>query len=124
MVLPAYLFSSGFGSKLSMWLVPPIMKSQITVLALGLKWGLPSGGRHAPASSFSPAEAFAVEHRAQGEPGESHSRVGQKRASGDIAKARVVVRHGSSLSDRDEIVVVEEHVDESLARRRTAAKES
>ena len=43
-VLPAYLFRAGLGSKLSTWLVPPIMNSQMTLLALGGKCGLPSGG--------------------------------------------------------------------------------
>ena len=36
--------SAGLGSKLSTWLVPPIMNSQMTFLALGVKWGRPSGG--------------------------------------------------------------------------------
>ena len=54
MVLPAYFVIIGFGSKLSMWLTPPFMKSQITLLALGAKWGTPSGGAQAavlPAAS-------------------------------------------------------------------------
>ena len=38
-VLPAYLFSAGLGSKLSRWLIPPSMNSQITFLALGGKCG-------------------------------------------------------------------------------------
>src|SRR5262249_49810160 len=37
MVLPAYLFNSGLGSKLSTWLTPPHRKIQITDLALGGK---------------------------------------------------------------------------------------
>jgi hypothetical protein len=44
MLLPAYLFSIGLGSKDSTWLTPPSMKSQMTFLALGGKWGFPSGG--------------------------------------------------------------------------------
>src|SRR5690349_16813225 len=43
-VLPAYLFSIGFGSKLSMWLQPPFMNIQMTLLAFGAKCGRPSGG--------------------------------------------------------------------------------
>jgi len=43
--LPAYLFSSGLGSKLSRCEVPPTMNSQMTRLALGAKCGRPSGGR-------------------------------------------------------------------------------
>jgi hypothetical protein len=46
-VLPAYLVSIGLGSKLSMWLTPPFMNSQMTLLAFGVKWGLPVGGAHA-----------------------------------------------------------------------------
>ena len=34
-VLPAYSLSAGLGSKLSMWLAPPTMNSQITLLARG-----------------------------------------------------------------------------------------
>src|SRR3954465_7297469 len=41
---PAYLFSIGFGSKLSIWLTPPFMNNQITFLALGAKCGRPVGG--------------------------------------------------------------------------------
>src|SRR6516164_4067256 len=44
MIRPAKRFSSGLGSKLSMWLVPPTMNSQMTLFALGVKWGRPSGG--------------------------------------------------------------------------------
>src|SRR5262245_12117956 len=51
MVLPACLLSSGFGSKVSIWLAPPTMKSQMTLLALGAKCGLPSGGAHLAAVS-------------------------------------------------------------------------
>ena len=35
-----------------MWLVPPIMKNQMTVLALGLKCGFPSGDRQPAVPSF------------------------------------------------------------------------
>src|SRR6476620_7685092 len=51
MFLPAYLLTSGLGSKLSRWLVPPIMKSQMTRFAFGAKWGLPSGGDQGSAES-------------------------------------------------------------------------
>ena len=37
MVLPAYWTSAGLGSKLSTWLVPPTMNSQITFLTRGGK---------------------------------------------------------------------------------------
>ena len=43
-VLPAYLVSIGLGSKLSRWLTPPFMNSQMTLLAFGAKCGWPSGG--------------------------------------------------------------------------------
>ena len=42
--LPAYFVSIGFGSKLSMWLTPPRMKSQITRFAFCGKIGSPVGG--------------------------------------------------------------------------------
>src|SRR6185503_17495773 len=52
MDLPAYLFRSGFTSKLSTWLTPPQRKIQMTDLARGEKCGLPSGGRQlAPGDS-------------------------------------------------------------------------
>src|SRR5262245_36086141 len=40
MLLPLYFVSSGFTSKLSTWLTPPHMNSQMTLLALGVKCGL------------------------------------------------------------------------------------
>ena len=43
-VLPACLVNSGLGSKLSRWLTPPRIISQMTRFARGGKWGLPSGG--------------------------------------------------------------------------------
>src|SRR6266704_6849806 len=51
MVLPAYLFNSGLGSKVSTWLAPPCMKIQMTLLALGAKCGFPSGGVQTAGSS-------------------------------------------------------------------------
>src|SRR5262249_28527000 len=42
--IPAYRLSAHFGSKLSTWLTPPIMKSQMTLLTFGAKCGRPSGG--------------------------------------------------------------------------------
>ena len=36
---PAYWVSAGFGSKVSTWLTPPLMNSEMTAFALGSKWG-------------------------------------------------------------------------------------
>ena len=36
---PAYLASAGLGSKVSIWLQPPPMKSEITAVARGAKCG-------------------------------------------------------------------------------------
>jgi hypothetical protein len=36
---PAYLSSAGFGSNVSTWLTPPLMNSEMTALARGLKCG-------------------------------------------------------------------------------------
>src|SRR5437868_15346037 len=47
--LPAYLFSSGFTSKVSTWLTPPQRKIQITDFAFGGKCGPPSGAPGFPA---------------------------------------------------------------------------
>src|SRR5687768_6194012 len=64
MVLPAYLLTAGLGSKLWRWLVPPIMKSQITRFALGANMGLPSGGvQRASAAADRPASARAIPSR-------------------------------------------------------------
>jgi hypothetical protein len=52
MDLPAYFVSIGFGSKLSMWLTPPRMKSQITRFAFCGITGSPLGGCQ-PSSAFS-----------------------------------------------------------------------
>src|SRR4051812_14986877 len=50
-VLPAYLLRAGLGSKLSSWLTPPDRNTQMTLLALGGKCGLPSGGAQRGPSS-------------------------------------------------------------------------
>src|SRR5438094_6484706 len=42
--VPAYLVTIGLGSKLSKWLTPPFMKSQMTLFAFGVKCGRPVGG--------------------------------------------------------------------------------
>src|SRR5580692_2197017 len=36
---PAYLVSAGLGSKVSMWLTPPLMNKEMTLLARGAKCG-------------------------------------------------------------------------------------
>ena len=36
---PAYCFSAGFGSNVSTWLTPPLMKSEMTAVARGVKCG-------------------------------------------------------------------------------------
>ena len=65
-VLPAYLLSSGLGSKLSRWLVPPIMNSQMTLLALGAKCGRPSGGdQPADASARATPSRWSIAPRAR-----------------------------------------------------------
>src|SRR5258708_5144431 len=43
-VLPAHLLSWGLGSNVSIWLIPPTRKIQMTLFALGSKSGLPPGG--------------------------------------------------------------------------------
>jgi hypothetical protein len=57
-VFPAKRLRAGLGSKLSTWLVPPIMNSQMTFFALGGKWGLPSGGVQAPGPSGAAARTI------------------------------------------------------------------
>ena len=76
-VLPACLVSSGLGSKLSRWLTPPRIISQMTRFARGGKWGLPSGGTQ-PCTGSARSHAVAVEHRARGQADEAHADVGQE----------------------------------------------
>ena len=38
---PAWRASAGFGSNVSTWLTPPLMKSEMTAFARGSKWGGP-----------------------------------------------------------------------------------
>src|SRR5437868_166803 len=56
MVLPAYLARAGLGSKLSTWLTPPHMNSQMTLFAFGVKWARPSGGAGFDAGGLKVAE--------------------------------------------------------------------
>ncbi len=83
MVLPAYLVSSGLGSKVSRWLTPPFMNSQMTLLAFGGKCGLPSGGAQAPSEPR--ATPSRCEHGAQGQAGEAHAQVGEEGPAGIAA---------------------------------------
>ena len=54
---PAYLVSAGFGSKVSTWLTPPLMKSEITAVARGAKCGaLGANGLPGTASSHGPGD--------------------------------------------------------------------
>ena len=48
-----------------MWLMPPTMKSQMTLLALGAKWGKPSGGARAGrvASARAMPSRWSIEER-------------------------------------------------------------
>ena len=124
-VLPAYRFRAGLGSKLSRWLVPPIMNSQITFLALGGKMGpvrRAPGGRLRRIGSRDPV---AVQHRAQGQSGETHAHICQECSSARHGRVTHNVerfiscsqigKHSSGSPDRHEIVVVQQHVNEILA---------
>src|SRR5262245_15477556 len=62
-VLPAYFVSSGLMSKLSTWLTPPHMKSQITDFAFGVKCGLPSGKCDASALAMPSLKSMAPSAR-------------------------------------------------------------
>ena len=80
-VLPAYVFSAGLGSKLSRWLVPPTMNSQITFLALGVKCGRPSGGDQPGRRRRPRAMPSRWSIAPEDQPGEAHAQVGQERPS-------------------------------------------
>src|SRR5262245_22342872 len=77
MVLPPYLVSIGFGSKLSTWLTPPFMNSQMTLLALGGKCGRPSGGDHSP-SRPQPSRCSMAPRAREAKPDRTARRVGTK----------------------------------------------
>src|SRR3954464_13765060 len=157
MFLPAYLLTSGLGSKLSRWLVPPTMKSQMTRFAFGAKWALPSGGDQGSAESTT-VGALAYPSRwsiaARARPvkpmprSARKARRGKRRQlqSGGGLMGRLVIpgfrafprrRHGLKpvplkappwhgfstrvhpfppLPDRNEVVVVQQHVDEVFLR--------
>ena len=53
------------------------MNSQMTLLALGGKCGLPSGGRPV-GHRIGPHDPVAGEHRPQRQPGEAHAQVGEE----------------------------------------------
>ena len=89
-VLPAYLFSAGLGSKLSMWLTPPIMNSQMTLLAFGGKVRLAVRRGPGPGRSSRPGDAVAVEHRPKRQAGEAHAHVGQEAPAWNRVKIRVL----------------------------------
>src|SRR6266446_2538222 len=73
MFLPAYWFRAGLGSKVSTWLTPPNMNSQITRLAFG--WN----GRF----------AFALKHGSKHQPRQAHPGISQKHsAAGGAATGR------------------------------------
>src|SRR5579864_7315998 len=95
MDLPAYLLSSGLGSKPSRWLTPPAMKIQMTLLALGWKWGRPSGGKRGFSWAARPVKPIPVSARKD---------------------RRVTPLHFIDSPYRDEIVMVEEHVHQALPR--------
>src|SRR4051812_1425145 len=119
MVLPAYFVTSGLGSKLSRWLVPPIMNSQMTRLARGAKCGLPSGAvQGSPESTVSglphPSRCNSAPNASPVKPiprSARNARRGKRRQLQSVGRAIF-----PSLPDRDKIVVVDQHVDQVLAR--------
>ncbi len=82
-----------------MWLVPPTMKSQITLLTRGAKCGLPSGGAQPPVVVSAAHERIAREHRSECQACEPHADVGQERATVQAATAGCCVAlHGFNRS--------------------------
>src|SRR6476661_3849392 len=109
MDLPAYLFRSGFTSKLSTWLTPPQRKIQMTDLARGGKCGLPSGGRQLEADDSpraTPSRNNIAESASPVKP-MPVSRRKERRVM--PAHRRGVEWFTAALSDRDEIIMVEKH---------------
>ena len=98
--LPAYLVSSGLGSNVSMWRQPPFMNSQMTLLALGVKCGWPSGGCQA-SGSLARSNAVLGQHRAECQAGEAQAEVGEERAA-----RRRVTSLGADVVMRDSCEVV------------------
>src|SRR5262245_28484179 len=98
-----------------MWLVPPIMNSQITLLALGTWWGLPSGGVRS--SSAKPSRLSIVARASEPNPKpmsyRNRRRVRAFMAATLSFRSRLASRFLSA--DRYEIVVVHEHVDQVFA---------
>src|SRR5262245_29034922 len=103
MVLPAYWLRAGLGSKLSTWLVPPTMNSQMTLLALGGKCGLPSGGDQRPSSAHTTPSRASMAPRARPvkpmpTSARNARRVGQQEAAWGAGTVKSSASRGSGLA--------------------------
>src|SRR6185295_35291 len=89
----------------STWLTPPVMNSQMTLFARGLKWGLPSGGRQAASSS---AFAIIAPIARPVKPMPVSAR--------NVRRLTRPQPMGPPLSNHHEVVVIEQHLDQVLPR--------
>ncbi len=64
------------------------MKSQMTFLALGAKWGKPLGGDQPP-DLVGAADSIAIEHGTEDQAGETEPEVGEEGAAGGSTTARI-----------------------------------
>src|SRR5688500_14839637 len=112
MVLPAYLVSAGLGSKLSMWLTPPHMNSQMTLLTFGRECGLPSGATAVSARAIPSRWSRAPRAR----PVKPRPTSARKARRLGRPQQSAGCRMAGSSADGHEVVVVEQHVDQVLAR--------
>src|SRR5262245_7270535 len=123
--MPAYLLRAGFGSKLSTWLVPPSIKSQMTCLALGAKWGSPGlpalaalamPSRNSIAPSARPVKPMPQSARKPRRviPQQPEDRV--RRIAMLIFSHWPAEMQAAGLSHRDKVVVVEQHMHQALPR--------
>src|SRR4051794_17575044 len=124
MVLPPNLLRAGLGSKLSMWLVPPIMKSQMTLLAFGAKCGRPSGGDQVESAPRAIPSRWSIAPRTMPvKPMPTSARNalrGTRPHPASLVRLAAIVGSPSLASrvdrsaDGHEVVVVEQHVHEAL----------
>src|SRR4051812_21079776 len=114
--VPAYLFRAGFGSKLSRWLTPPIMNSQITLFAFGAKCGKPVGGDHGAPSLAKPSRCSIAPSASPVNPmPTSAKKVRRGTRPHALDGNRYVAIAGWPLMNRDELVMIVQHEREILA---------
>src|SRR5262245_19548546 len=115
--LPTYWLIAGVGSKDSRWLRPPWRKIQITLLALGGKCGLPSGGDHSlPVVAANPSRCNIAPSARPTKPMPQSARNIRRLTRPQEHTPNGFVTRLPPSSNRHEFTPVEERVDKVFAR--------